>query len=75
MKSRTRKLLSLLLATAMVFTMNTFAFGEELADVDSVVYEGEEADPDSPTQEPEKEGESEGKKDEEEYDITHYSLF
>lgn len=39
MKTRTKKMLSLLLATAMVFTMNTFAFAEEVADVDSFAEE------------------------------------
>ena len=34
MKTRTRKVLSLLLSAAMVLSMNTFAFGEEVSVVD-----------------------------------------
>ncbi len=37
MKKRLRKLLSVLLASAMVFTMNTTAFAEEIGEVDEAV--------------------------------------
>jgi len=39
MRTRTKKMLSLLLATAMVFTMNAFAFADEIVEDQAVVAE------------------------------------
>ncbi len=39
MRTRTKKMLSLLLAASMVFTMNTFAFAEEIVEDEAAVVE------------------------------------